>query len=579
MLSMEDAALLQEYARTDSEIAFAALVERHIALVYSAAWRQVRDRQLAEDVTQVVFLILARKAGQLTRHPGLSGWLLKTTRYAASAQIRASSRRAQREQEAFMQSSWNDPALLGQNSAETDASWMQMESLLDEAMASLGEKDRTVLVLRYFENKPLRKIAVTLQMGEAATQKRVARALEKLRARFVKRGVTLSSEVIAESMAANSMQSVPPSLAMLVTAAAKGTAGGPILGLMKGALKLMAWAKAKTAIFVGVGALLIGVTTTVIMTGGESDCEYQGTLTTIYPMIPAGQPTNHFTFRLLSKPPDWELFLTSSNVNYEVFSSLKQTFEVYLFSNNPPAGPLNTCEIEIAPGSRPMFDRGAVHVWLALLSSGAYINMRPAMPDPGLAMMQPPSLIYQISDMEGDASPRQISWTNKLNWTNELRSRNYTEFHWLASTNTSTGFNFPTESQMTTYIITSNGDWKTATFSDLIVDRVMPLKENLVLVPKILGRNVVYDYRLCDFSKLDGLTAMKYYNLQDGDGLEKNTEAILRQQEQLARLTPAVRHRLELEKRSHRKWIWLYATLAICIIAIMARLMKREHGN
>ena len=130
---MDDTALLQEYARTASEPAFAALVERHVGLVYSAARRQVRDPQLTEDVTQAVFITLARKAGSLTRHPGLSGWLLQTTRYAANAHIPAAIRRTRREQEAVMQSELNE---------STTAVWAQLEPLLDEAMASLGETDR-----------------------------------------------------------------------------------------------------------------------------------------------------------------------------------------------------------------------------------------------------------------------------------------------------------------------------------------------------------------------------------------------------------------------------------------------------
>ena len=254
---MEDIALLQEYARTASEPAFAALVERHVGLVYSAARRQLRDPHLAEDVTQAVFVILARKAGQVSRHPGLSGWLLLATRYAANAHIRAAIRRTRREQEAAMQSELNE---------SSPAVWTQLEPLLDEAMASLGETDRAVLALRYFENQTAAEIGRTLKLNEEAAKKRVSRALEKLRRHFAKRGVTLSGEATAETISANSIQAAPVALAKAVTAVAiaKGAAASTsTLTLIKGALKIMAWTKAKTAIVVGVVAILTAGTTTI----------------------------------------------------------------------------------------------------------------------------------------------------------------------------------------------------------------------------------------------------------------------------------------------------------------------------
>jgi hypothetical protein len=97
--------------------------------------------------------------------------------------------------------------------------WTQLAPLLDDAMNELGETDRTALVLRYFENKSAREIAAGLQMEENAAQKRVARALEKLRARFVKHGVTLTATVIAGAVAANSVQAAPAGLAVTIKAA------------------------------------------------------------------------------------------------------------------------------------------------------------------------------------------------------------------------------------------------------------------------------------------------------------------------------------------------------------------------
>jgi len=145
------------------------------------------------------------------------------------------------------------------NQPDTEA-WAQLAPLLDDALAELGETDRTALVLRFFENKTAREIAGALRMEEAAAQKRVARALEKLRAIFVKRGVTLTATVIAGAVAANSVQAAPVGLAVKVSVvAAKGAAvTTSIATMVKGTLKIMTGAKLKLTIGITAGILLAG---------------------------------------------------------------------------------------------------------------------------------------------------------------------------------------------------------------------------------------------------------------------------------------------------------------------------------
>src|ERR1700689_872635 len=141
----DDMALLREFARSGSAHAFETLVARHIHLVHSAALRQVRDPHLAEEITQAVFIILARKAGALAEKTILSGWLYRTAQYASADALKMQRRRHRREQEAHMQS-------ILENS-QTETAWRELAPLLDEAMLRLRQTDRDVVVLRYFENK------------------------------------------------------------------------------------------------------------------------------------------------------------------------------------------------------------------------------------------------------------------------------------------------------------------------------------------------------------------------------------------------------------------------------------------
>jgi RNA polymerase sigma factor (sigma-70 family) len=259
MPDANDMDLVREYARDHSEPAFAGLVQRHINLVYSVALRCTGNSEDAQDVTQAVFIILARKAASLRDRTVLTGWLYETTRFTAARFIRTRVRRQIREQEAYMQSSSNEP--------DPDGVWRQLSPLLEEAMTQLGEKDRALLALRFFENKSGAETAAALGIQEWAVHKRTSRAVEKLRTFFGRRGISVSAGVLIAAVSANSLQAAPTGLAATVTAvAAKGAAvSGSTLTLVKGALKLMAWAKAKTVIIATAGVILATGATAIVV--------------------------------------------------------------------------------------------------------------------------------------------------------------------------------------------------------------------------------------------------------------------------------------------------------------------------
>jgi uncharacterized protein (TIGR03435 family) len=261
MSEPDDHDLLAQYARgprENSEAAFTALAERHVNLVYSTALRSVGNSHAAQEIAQAVFIILANKAGQLSRHVVLSGWLYQTTRLTAANFLRGEIRRQQREQEAFMQSTLQEPG--------NDNAWRQIAPLLDEALGKLGDRDRNAILLRFFEGKSLAEVGAAAGTSEDAAKMRVNRALEKLRKIFGQRDAAFSVAVIAGAISANSVHAAPVGLTKTISAVAltKGaTAGGSTLTLAKGALKLMAWSKTQAAIATTAIVLFAAGTTTV----------------------------------------------------------------------------------------------------------------------------------------------------------------------------------------------------------------------------------------------------------------------------------------------------------------------------
>lgn len=259
MQELDDNALLRKYVEDGSEEAFATLVARHVNKVYSVALRHTNNPNQAEEISQAVFVILARKSSRLGKRVVLEGWLHHTARLTALAFVRSEIRRARREQEAYMQSISNDN--------EPDI-WPQIAPLLDAAIASLNETDRHAVMLRFVYDKSMREVAAVLGGTEGAARLRLHRAMEKLRQSFYRRGIVSTTEIIARSISAHAVQTAPVGLARAATAIAlaKGpAASSSTLTLIKGALKIMAWTKAKTGIVTGVIVLLAAGTTPVVI--------------------------------------------------------------------------------------------------------------------------------------------------------------------------------------------------------------------------------------------------------------------------------------------------------------------------
>jgi RNA polymerase sigma factor (sigma-70 family) len=254
----DDAELLRRFAEENSDEAFRELVRNRIDFVYNAALRQVGgDAHLAQDVAQTVFLDLARKGRVLAQRPSIAGWLYTSTRFAAANALRTRSRRHHREQEAHTM----QQILSAHSAAAID--WHELRPVLDDAMYELGEKDREAILLRFFENRPLAEVGAKLGLAENSARMRVDRALEKLRERLARRGITSTAAALGAAIATQPVNAAPAGLASTVAGvslAGAAVAGGGI-AVTLWTLELMNMTKLTIGIVgaiagVGLGAFL-----------------------------------------------------------------------------------------------------------------------------------------------------------------------------------------------------------------------------------------------------------------------------------------------------------------------------------
>jgi RNA polymerase sigma factor (sigma-70 family) len=239
---IEDTELLRRYAEEHSESAFTELVKRRLGLVYAVALRQTGgDAHRAHDIAQTVFTHLARQASSLARQPVLAGWLYRSAQFAASDAMRTERRRQVREHEAHTMNE-----ILSED--RSAGNWDKLRPDLDQVLSELDEPDRDALVLRFFDDRPLADVGAKLSLTENAARMRVQRALEKVRTRLARRGVTSTTAALAGVLTGQAGAAAPAAIVASVSSAAlAGAASSGALVTATGLLKIMSTTKIITA--------------------------------------------------------------------------------------------------------------------------------------------------------------------------------------------------------------------------------------------------------------------------------------------------------------------------------------------
>jgi RNA polymerase sigma factor (sigma-70 family) len=252
--------LLSDFVRNGSEGAFRELVAGYLDFVYSTALRSLGgDRHLAEDVSQTVFIDLARKAPTLPADLKLGGWLHRHTCFLARKALRREGRRKIRERHAVELQAVADCS---------DENVAQLTAVLDEVINDLGKEDRTAILLRFFEELDFRSVGKALGSSEDAARMRVTRALEKLGLLLKGRGFVLSTTVLGFVLSAKTASAAPANLASHASTVALASAGKGSISLAM--LKEACFTKLNVGL---VGAAVVIALTTLFLVTGPSEAK------------------------------------------------------------------------------------------------------------------------------------------------------------------------------------------------------------------------------------------------------------------------------------------------------------------
>jgi RNA polymerase sigma factor (sigma-70 family) len=223
---MNDWELLEQFRSERSQPAFAELVRRHAGFVYATCRRRLRDvsaaEQLAEDVAQAVFLLLARRPPQRAGSAALAGWLHQTAVYACKNAMRAEQIRQHHEHQAAARRS---------EVIATSSAPLQLDVCLERAMDALSPRDRDALLLRYYQGLDVGEIALALGIPSNSATKRISRAIDRLRRALVAAGAPAASATVAPALVRMTHELAPPHLPASIasTAFAGAQAAAPSL--------------------------------------------------------------------------------------------------------------------------------------------------------------------------------------------------------------------------------------------------------------------------------------------------------------------------------------------------------------